>query len=74
MPNWKFVKRQLKFGKGTYSQRTHKPKTKTHIFYDKNNALFIYLFKRNVIIILLWNYGLKYLCNDYIKHDLEHMV
>jgi len=37
------------------------------------NALFIYLFNGNVIIII-YNYGLNYLCNDYFKHDLEHMV
>ena len=41
MPNWNFVKRQLKFDKPRYLlTKTHKPKTKTLIFYDKNNALF----------------------------------
>jgi len=41
MPNWNFVKRQLKFDKPRYLfTKTHKPKTKT--FYDKNNALHIY--------------------------------
>jgi len=67
-------KRQLKFGKPRFLfTKTHIPKTKTHIFYDKNNALFIYLLNGNFIIII-WNYGLNYLCNDYFKNDLEHMV
>jgi len=53
MPKWNFVKRQLKFDKPRYLfTKTHTPKTKTQIqmFYDKNNALFIYLIK-NIIII-----------------------
>jgi len=29
---------------GTYSQKTHKPKTKTQLFYDKNNALYKHLY------------------------------
>jgi len=44
MPNWNYVKRQLKFDKPRYLfTKTHNPKTKTQMFYDKNNALFIYL-------------------------------
>ena len=44
MPNWNSVKRQLKFDKPRYLfTKTHKPKTRTQMFYDKNNALFIYL-------------------------------
>ena len=38
MPNWNFV--QLKFDKPRYLfTKTHTPKTKTQLFYDKNNAL-----------------------------------
>ena len=38
MPNWNFVKRQLKFDEHRYLfTKTHKPKSKTHMFYDKNN-------------------------------------
>ena len=45
MPNWIFVKRQLKFDKPRYLfTKLHKPKTKTQIFYDKHNALFINIF------------------------------
>ena len=41
MPNWNFVKRQLKFDKPRYLfTKTHNPKMKTQMFYDKNNALF----------------------------------
>ena len=48
MPNWNSVKRQLKFDKPRYLfTKTHKPKTKTQLFYDKNNALFIYLMKKS---------------------------
>ena len=33
MPNWNSVKRQLKFDKPRYLfTKTHKPKTKTHLF------------------------------------------
>ena len=47
MPNWKFVRRQLKFEKPRYLfTKTHKPKTKTQLFYDKNNALYIYLIEK----------------------------
>ena len=47
MPHWNFVKRQLKFDKPRYLfTKTHKPKTKTHLFYDKNNALYIYLIEK----------------------------
>ena len=36
MPNWNFVKRQLKFDKPWYLfTKTHKQKTKTQMFYDK---------------------------------------
>ena len=36
MPNWNFVKRQLKFDKPRYLfTETHNPKTKTQMFYDK---------------------------------------
>jgi len=64
MPNWNFVKRQLKFEKPRYLiTKTHKPKTKTHLIYDKSNALYIYLIEKNIIII--WNNGLNYLWNDY---------
>jgi len=42
MPNWNFVKRQLKFDKPRYLfTKTLKPTTKTHLFYDKNNAIYI---------------------------------
>jgi len=45
MPNWNCVKRQLKFDKPRYLfTKTHKPKTKTQLFYDKNNALYIHLY------------------------------
>ena len=41
MPNWNSVKRQLKFDKPRYLfTNTHKAKTKTQLFYVKNNALF----------------------------------
>ena len=44
MPNWNFVKRQLMFDKPRYLfTKTHTPKTKTHLFYDKNNACNAYL-------------------------------
>ena len=47
MPNWNFVKRQLKFDKPRYLfTKTHKPKTKTHLFYNKNNALYLYLIEK----------------------------
>jgi len=56
----KFVKRQLKFDKPRYLfTKTHTPKTKTQMFYEKNNALFIYLMKKNIIIIC--NNGPHYL-------------
>jgi len=43
MPNWNYVKRQLKFDKPRYLfTKTHKPKMK-QMFYDKNNKLFICL-------------------------------
>jgi len=52
MPNWNFVKRQLKFDKPRYLfTKTQKPKPKTHLFYDKTNALNIYLIGKNIIII-----------------------
>jgi len=42
MPNKNFAKRQLKFDKPRYLfTKTHKPKTKTQMFYDKNNELLI---------------------------------
>ena len=48
MPNWNFVKRQLMFDKPRYLfTKTHKQKTKTQMFYDKNNALFIYLMEKH---------------------------
>ena len=51
MPNRNSVKRQLKFDRPRYLfTKTHKPKTKTHIFYDNNSALFINNIK-NIIII-----------------------
>jgi len=60
-----FVKRQLKFDKPRYLlTKTHKPKTKTHLFYDKNNALYIFN-RKNIIII--WNNGLNNLWNDYFS-------
>ena len=38
MPNWNYVKRQLKFDKPRYLfTNTHKPKTKTQVFYENNN-------------------------------------
>jgi len=44
MPNWNSVKRQLKFDETRYLfTKTHKPKTKTQLFYDKNNALYIHV-------------------------------
>ena len=44
MPNLNFVKRQLKIDKPRYLfTKTHKPKTKTQLFYDKNNAFYIYI-------------------------------
>ena len=44
MPNWNFVLRQLKFDKPRYLfTKTHKPKTKTFFFHDKNNA-FVYIY------------------------------
>jgi len=45
LPNWNCVKCQLKFDKPRYLfTKTHKPKTKTHLFYDKNNALYNILY------------------------------
>ena len=45
MPNRNSVKRQLKFDKPRYLfTKTHKPKTKTQIFYEKNN-------RKDIIII-----------------------
>jgi len=42
MPNWNFVKRQLKFDKPRYLFTiTHIPKTKTQMFYDKNALFYI---------------------------------
>jgi len=47
MPNWIFVKRQLKFYKPRYLfTKTHKPKMKTHVL-RLNNALFIYLIEKH---------------------------
>ena len=47
MPNWNSVKRKLKFDKPKYLfTKTYKPKTKTKMFYDKNNALFMYLMEK----------------------------
>ena len=47
MPNWNYVKRQLKFDKPRYLfTKTHKPKTKIQLFYNKNNALNIYLIEK----------------------------
>ena len=44
MPNWNSVKRQLKLDKPRYLfTKTHKPKTKTHLFYDKNKTLYKYI-------------------------------
>jgi len=38
MPNRNSVKRQLKFDKPRYLfTKTHKPKTKTQVFYENNN-------------------------------------
>jgi len=38
MPNRNYVKRQLKFDKPRYLfTKTHKPKTKTQVFYENNN-------------------------------------
>ena len=52
MPTWNFVKRQLKFDKPRYLfTKTHKPKTKTHLFYDKKQCI-IYIFNRKNIIII----------------------
>jgi len=46
MPNWNSVKRQLKFDKPRYLfTKTHKPKTKTHLFYDKTKH-YINIFNR----------------------------
>jgi len=42
MPNWKSIKRQLKFDKPRFLFTKHKPKTKTQMISDKNNALFVY--------------------------------
>ena len=43
--HWNFVKRQLKFGKPRYIfTKTHKSKTKTQLFYVKNNALYIHVY------------------------------
>ena len=62
MPNWNFVKRQLKFDKPRYLfTKSHKPITKTHIFYDKNNALFILVYLIIEIIIIYKNNGINYL-------------
>ena len=49
MPNWNFVKRQLKFDKPRYLfTKTHKPKTKTHTFYVKKmHYLYIYLMEKS---------------------------
>jgi len=47
MPNWNFVKRQLKFDKLRYLLKTQKLKTKTKMFYYKNNTLFKYLMKKH---------------------------
>ena len=52
MSNWNSVKRQLKFDKPRYLfTKTHKPKTKIQMFFDKNNALFI-IFKKNIIVCI----------------------
>jgi len=59
MPNWNFVKRQLKFDIPRYLfTKTHIPKTKTRVLRQKQ-ALFIYLVEKNIIIIC--NNGLNYL-------------
>ena len=43
MLNWNFVKRQLNFDKPRYLfTKTHKPKTKTQMFYEKKQ-LIIYI-------------------------------
>ena len=50
LPNWIFVfKRQLKFDKPRYLfTQKHKLKTKTQIFYDKNNEyLYNYLMEKS---------------------------
>ena len=45
MPNWNFLKRQLKFDKPRYLfTKTHKPKMKTQLFYDNYNALYIHAY------------------------------
>ena len=47
LSNCNFVKRQLKFDKPMYLfTKTNKLKTKTKMFYDKNNALFMYLMEK----------------------------
>jgi len=56
MPNWNFVKRQLKFDKPRYLfTKTHEPKTKTQMFYDKNNALFIHLMEKHHHTMKQWS-------------------
>jgi len=47
MPNWNFVKPQLKFDKHWYQfMKTHKPKTKKTNALGQNNALFINLMEK----------------------------
>ena len=49
MPNWNFVKRQLKFDKPRYLfTKTHTPKTKTQLFYDKNGKDMEILSQHNI--------------------------
>jgi len=52
MPNRNCVKRQLKFDKPRYLfTKTHTPKTKTQMFYDKNNALCFINNREKIVII-----------------------
>jgi len=40
IPNWNFVKRQLKFDKPSYLfTKKRKPKTKTQLFYNKKQCI-----------------------------------
>ena len=56
MPNWNFVKRQFKFNKHRYLfTKTHTPKAKTQMFYDKNNALCINVMKTQHHNINQWS-------------------
>ena len=52
MPNWNFVKRQLKFDKPRYLfTKTHK----TQMCYDKNSELFIYLIGKHHHNLKQWS-------------------